>query len=64
MKTLEDWVRPIRGNASAYQKCSLEWEHFHASLLDIDSILERLDKNLFDDDGVANERSDIDPTRA
>lgn len=66
METLEDWVRQIRENASAYQKCSLQWEHLHASLLDIDSSLERLDKALFDN-GVGDEESEsseIDPTGA
>ena len=63
MKTLQTWVVHLRGGKSNYKGSSLEWEHFHASLLDIVSILERLDKSLFDD-GVADEGSVVDPTGA
>jgi hypothetical protein len=64
MKTLQTWVSQIRSGTFNYIEYRLDLEHFHASVLDIDSSLERLDKNLFNDDGVADERSDIDPTGA
>lgn len=62
MNTLQEWDLHLRSNTSNYKKCSLEWENFHAPLLNIDSSLERLDKEVFVD-GPADGGSVVDPTR-
>jgi hypothetical protein len=63
MNTLQERDLHLRSNTSNYKKCSLEWEHFHAPLLNIDSSLERLDKEVFID-GPADGGSVVDPAGA